>query len=181
MGALLRKVPSDDEVRRTLGGMIVGSVDTTASSVAKIVVVLSRDKCLSAAVAADVDRPERLLGWCMEALRLWPHNPILLRQAATPTTLAGVAIHEGDRVVGWTQAAMLDKSAFPDAQRLRPDRPLAAYLHFGGGVHPCAGRAVNAFQVPALVGALVRRGIRSVGPITWAGPFPDHLIVRFER
>ena len=54
-------------------------------------------------------------------------------------------------------------------------------LHLGAGLHPCAGRAVNAFQIPLLVRALVRRGIKSVGPVQWAGPFPDHLEVRFER
>jgi hypothetical protein len=40
---------------------------------------------------------------------------------------------------------------------------------------------VNEWQIPLLVGALVRRGIRSVGPVAWAGPFPDHLPITFER
>jgi cytochrome P450 len=76
---------------------------------------------------------------------------------------------------------MLDAEAFPDPQYLRPDRPPAAYLHFGGGLHPCAGRTVNAFQIPALVGALMRRGIKSVGRMQWAGAFPAHLPVRLGR
>jgi hypothetical protein len=92
-----------------------------------------------------------------------------------------VEIQQGDRIFAWTQAAMLDAEVFPDPQYLRPDRPPAAYLHFGGGLHPCAGRAVNAFQIPALVGALMRRGIKSVGTMQWAGPFPAHLPLRFER
>ena len=129
----------------------------------------------------DVDDPARLAGWCREALRRWPHNPIVLRKAAAATSLADVEIHQGDRIFAWTQAAMLDAEVFPDPQYLRPDRPPAAYLHFGGGLHPCAGRAVNAFQIPALVGALVRRGIKSVGTMKWAGPFPAHLPLRFER
>ncbi len=76
---------------------------------------------------------------------------------------------------------MLDASVFPNPGRLRPDRPVETYLHFGGGLHPCAGRVVNAFQIPMLVGALARRGIASVGPVAWAGPFPDHLPVRLNR
>ncbi len=182
MGALLADNPEDDDlVRRTLGGMLVGSVDTTASSVAKIIAMVGRDPDLAKAVANDVDDPERLVGWCREALRLWPHNPILLREAAEAGDLAGVAIAPGDQVVLWTQAAMLDPTVFPDPKRLDPTRPADAYLHFGGGLHPCAGRAVNAFQIPALVGALVRRGIQSVASITWAGPFPDALSIRFRR
>jgi cytochrome P450 len=182
MGALMKAGTLDDDgVRRTLGGMLVGSIDTTASSVAKIIVMISKDAALARSVAADVNDDARLAGWCREALRRWPHNPILLRQAAGGTSLAAVEIQKGDRVLAWTQAAMLDKEAFPDPQHLRPDRPVAAYLHFGGGLHPCAGRAVNAFQIPALVGGLVRRGIKSIGTMQWAGPFPAHLPLRFER
>ena len=181
MGALLDDPTLDDDaVRRTLGGMLVGSIDTTASSVAKIVAMIGRDAALAAKIKADVDDAPRLAGWCREALRLWPHNSILLRESCAATDLAGVAIAPGDQVVLWTQAAMLDPAVFPDPTRLDPTRPVEGYLHFGGGLHPCAGRAINAFQIPALVGALVRRGIASVGPIAWAGPFPDALTVRFK-
>jgi cytochrome P450 len=182
MGRLLQGRQLDDEgVRRTLGGMLVGAIDTTASAVAKIAAMIGRDARFGKQVAADVDDPVRLAGWCREALRRWPHNPILLRQAQTNTTLAGTAIRAGDKVVIWTQAAMLDSSMFPNPGTWRADRPATAYLHFGGGLHPCAGRAVNEWQIPLLVGALVRRGIRSVGPVAWAGPFPDHLPITFER
>src|SRR5689334_5968451 len=47
-------------VRRTLGGMLVGAIDTTTSCVAKIITVLGRDRALAAEVARDVDQPERL-------------------------------------------------------------------------------------------------------------------------
>jgi cytochrome P450 len=182
MGALMRGGALDDDgVRRSLGGMLVGSIDTTASCVAKIVAMIGRDVHLAKFIAADVDNQTRLAGWCREALRRWPHNPVLLRKAATSTRLADVEIRQGDDIIAWTQAAMLDTAAFPEPQQLRHDRPAKAYLHFGAGLHPCAGRAVNAFQIPLLVGALVRRGIRSVGPVEWAGPFPDRLSLQFER
>jgi cytochrome P450 len=182
MGALLSGGELDDDgVRRTLGGMLVGSIDTTASAVAKIMAMIGNDRKLAGRVAADAGDQERLAGWCREALRRWPHNPILRREAAKDTTLRGVAVRAGNRVIAWTQAAMLDGTVFPDPGDLRPDRPAEAYLHFGGGLHPCAGRAINAFQIPVLVGALLRRGISGTGPVRWAGPFPDHLALRFER
>jgi cytochrome P450 len=187
MGALLADpaIPDDpagnDLIRRTLGGMLVGSIDTTATCVAKILTIIGQDKTLAAGIAADVDCFRRLHGWCWEALRRWPHNPIVLRSAAIETQLAGVDIHVNDQIFVYTQAAMLDTSVFPDPQVLNPARPTGPYLHFGGGLHPCAGRDVNAFQIPLLVGALVRRGIKSVGTIEWAGPFPDRLPVTFNR
>jgi cytochrome P450 len=186
MGALLGDpaVQGDDGkelVRRTIGGMLVGSIDTTATCVAKIIAVVGRDKKLAASMATDVDDFARLHGWCWEALRRWPHNPILLRSAAVETQLAGVDIHPGDEIFIYTQAAMLDTSVFPNPAVLIPTRPTRSYLHFGGGLHPCAGRDVNAFQIPLLVGELVRRGIKSVGTIGWAGPFPDQLPITFNR
>jgi cytochrome P450 len=187
MGALLEDPeikdddPGNDLIRRTLGGMLVGSIDTTATCVAKIMTVIGQNKTLAAGIAADVNNFPRLHGWCWEALRYWPHNPIVLRSAAIETEIAGVDVHVNDQIYVYTQAAMLDTSVFPDPQVLNPARPTGPYLHFGGGLHPCAGRDINAFQIPMLVGALVRRGVKSVGTIGWAGPFPDHLPVTFNR
>jgi cytochrome P450 len=187
MDALIHdpEIPDDDEgndlVRRTLGGMLVGSIDTTATCVAKIITILGQDKTLASGIAADVDDFPRLHGWCWEALRRWPHNPLVLRSAAIDTQLAGVDIRANDQIFVITQSAMLDTSVFPAPQVLNPARPLGPYLHFGGGLHPCAGRDVNAFQIPILVRELVRRGIKSVGTIDWAGPFPDRLPVTFNR
>ncbi|MEO6091652.1 MAG: cytochrome P450 [Novosphingobium sp.] len=187
MGQLIRLQREDgrpvdaDLVRRQLGGMLVGSIDTTASCVAKIIAVIGADKELAAEVARDVDAPERLRGWCWEALRRWPHNPVVLREAVAATTLNGQEIKPGDRIFAWTQAAMLDATAFPDPLKLRPDRPEGNYLHFGGALHACAGRAVNQFQIPILVGAILRRGLASVGKMDWAGPFPDRLMAELTR
>jgi cytochrome P450 len=182
MGALISQGMLDsDGIVRTLGGMLVGAVDTTATAVAKIAAVIAGDRKLLAEVSADCDDAERMRGWCWEALRRWPHNPVLLRQALCATTLAGATVRKGDQLYLWTQAAMQDPSAFPDPQRLRPDRSHEHYLHFGGALHVCAGRSINAFQIPMLVTGLVRRGIASVGSVAWAGPFPDRLVVRLEK
>lgn len=181
MGALMHQAALDDDgVRRTLGGMLVGSIDTTASSVAKIVHVLGRDPTLAERARRDAGDPARMRGWCWEALRRWPHNPLVLREALRDTTVGGVSAPAGAQVFVWTQAAMLDAEVFPFPGELRPDRPGRAYLHFGGGLHPCAGRAVNDTQIPMLVGKLLMRGLRRTDRIAWAGPFPDRLTVQLE-
>ncbi len=182
MGALMRQSSLDDDgVRRMVGGMLVGSMDTTATSVAKILTVLGRDRKLGDAATRDATQPILMLGWCREALRRWPHNPLVQRQTAADTELNGTVIPAGTKVFAWTQAAMLDSEAFPDPQEMRPDRPAAGYLHFGGGLHPCAGRAVNDLQIPMLVSKLLLRGVDKVGRISWAGPFPDHLPIELRR
>jgi cytochrome P450 len=176
MGRLLEQnVVDDDGARRTLGGMLVGSIDTTATCVAKIVTLAGRDRALAAGIARDHDDLDRLYGWCNEALRRWPHNPVVLRKATSASSLGGRAIAAGTPVIAWTHAAMHDASVFPEPERLRPDRDAAAYLHMGAGLHPCSGRPVNRFQIPMLVAALVRRDLVRVGRIGWAGPFPHRL------
>ncbi|HEX8526619.1 cytochrome P450 [Allosphingosinicella sp.] len=182
MGKLLRQgVVNDDGVRRTLGGMLVGSIDTTATCVAKIVKVAARDRELLRSMARDVDDLRRMHGWCEEALRRWPHNPIVMRTAMADTELAGQTVKKGDSVIAWTQAAMQDESAFPDPKRLRPDRDLSTYLHLGWGLHPCSGRVVNRFQIPLLVAGLLRRGPDRVDKMQWTSSFPGKLMVSLKE
>ena len=174
-------VLDDDGTRRTLGGMMVGSVDTTATCVAKILTVMKRKPELQYAIRQDRDDLDRLYGLCMDALRFWPHNPIVLRKATSDTELGGLAVKSGEGVIAWTQAAMRDPTVFPEPKRLRADRDPLTYLHFGGGLHPCSGRPVNHFQIPLLVAGLVDRGLAHIGGIDWAGPFPHQLDVTLRE
>ena len=175
MGQLLRAGASPNLTRRTLGGMLVGSIDTTASVVAKIITVLMRDPVMRAAATRNADERYLMYGWCQEALRRWAHVPMMGRQAAQDCALAGVPIKAGAKVILLSQAAMLDPDAFPAPTEMHPTRPNAGYLHFGAGLHPCAGRDVNQWQIPMLVGALLKRGPDAMGTMGWAGPFPAHL------
>jgi cytochrome P450 len=175
MGALLAIGADDDLVRRTLGGMLVGAIDTTATCVAKVITVLMADRALLERAVADRHDLNLIWGWCNEALRRWAHGPLLLRKAAYDTSFAGTKVKAGDSVMLWTQAAMLDGAAFPVPGALRPDRSCAPYLHFGGGLHPCAGRGVNAWQIPMLVAGLLERNPTRLGQMIWAGPFPARL------
>lgn len=177
MGALLRNGAGDDLTRRTLGGMLVGSIDTTTTVVAKVISEMMRDPALLAAATRDADNPGRLYGWCQDALRRWPQTPILGRQAEFETELDGTRVPAGARVLIWTQAAMFDASVFADPKAMRGDRLTGDYLHLGGGLHPCAGRSIHAWQLPMIVGALLKRKPRKLGKMEWAGPFPAHLPV----
>ena len=170
----------DDGVRRNVAGLLVGAIDTTATAVGKVVAVAAADRALLRRIERDVDDRERMLGWCREALRQWAHNPILLRRAAVATTLDDRAVPAGATVVAYIQAAMFDAGRFPAPGQLDPSRPAELYRHFGGGLHPCAGRAVNDVQVPELVRRVVRRGITAVGRPDYEGPFLDALVVKLR-
>lgn len=171
----------DDGVRRNLSGLLVGAIDTTTTAVSRIVAVLGTDPRMLARVEHDTDNRERMIGWCYEALRMWPDAPALLRRATEGAQLRGRPIRKDSLVVAFTQAAMYDGDVFPEPARVEPTRPLRPYMVFGGGLHPCAGRAVNNVQVPELVSSLVQRGIRHVGVPRFDGPFVDELLVDVGR
>ena len=175
MGHLLKQRCSTTKARGAMGGMLVGSIDLPPRpAIAKIVTMIG------ARTRSRRARPRismifrRCTAGARSAAR-WPHNPVVLRKASRAATLGGRDIPAGADVIAWIHAAMYDEQVFPDPTRLRPDRDGRAYLHLGGGIHPCSGRPVNAFQIPLLVAGLLRRDLVRVGRIGWAGPFPHRL------
>lgn len=170
-----------EQVPWITAGLLVGAIDTTATAVANILAELLSDAALRDIVMRDIDDPRRLHGWCWEALRRRPHNPLLMREAAADTLIAGKPINRKTRVWALTLAAMQDARVFPDPAVMRPDRPLDLYLHFGAGLHRCSGRQFNARHIPLLVGTLLRHGASNPHDLRFRGPFPDRLIVQLER
>jgi cytochrome P450 len=180
MGQLLRRPEVDDDmIRRTLASTLVGSIDTITGSTARLLVTIAKKPKLRAQLEASLGDPDRTAHYCMEGLRLWPHNPFLARQAAADTKIRGTNVAGGQKLMLMTSAAMFDPAAFPDPMKIMPDRSMASYLHFGLGVHACAGRALSELQVPMLVGKLLERDYRIDGKMKWAGPFPDSLPISF--
>ena len=168
---------SEADVSNILAGMLVGSIDTTATVVSNIMVEVLSDPVLAEGIRRDLKDRRRLYGWCWEALRRRPHNPVVIREAIEGTTAAGVPVKAGTRIFAVTVSAMQDERKFDQPKKLNPDRPPHLYMHFGRGMHLCAGRDVNAVQIPALVAALMRFHPTGAPKVKNAGPFPDNFIV----
>jgi cytochrome P450 len=174
-----------DAVRRNLGGMIVGAVDTTAKFVVLAMnELVARPRVLAearaAALANDIDAVRR---FTYEAVRFDPHNSFLLRYAPRATELAGKPIPANSYVLISVLSAMFDPAAYPEPDAFRTDR--AQYLHFGDGMHTCFGVRINAVQIPELVAGLLRlpnlrRAPGASGRVAWDGPFPEHFVLAFD-
>lgn len=168
----------DDGVRRTLMGMLVGAVDTTATAVANCTAVLLSSEDLKRRALQDADNPDRFVGWCWEAMRFMPHNSILARFAHTGTKIGDKQLKRDTKVVINILGAMHDAEVFSSPKEINPERPLTNYFHFGGGLHPCAGRAINAVQVPEMVRLLLLHNASSAERPRFDGPFIDELVVQ---
>lgn len=181
---------NDDAVRRGIGGVIVGAVDTVAKTIVHSLDQLLRrpeelQRARDAALAGD---DALLAAYVFEALRFNPHNPVILRHCAKDFRLARgtereMLVRAGTTVYASTISAMFDASVVEDPHAFRIDRPPASYLHFGRGMHRCFGEHFNRVVVPQAIKALLLRpqlgrARGSRGHITYQGPFPTSFSLR---
>jgi len=181
----------DHAVRRNLGGVIVGAVDTTSKFVTLAIdELLRRPKELAEAAACAVNADiEGVRRYAWEAVRFNPHHPLQVRFCARDTKIAqeqkrSKTIPAETRVFVGTLSGMFDPAVFAAPAQFNSQRQ-TEYLHFGYGMHTCFGKAINGVQIPELVAALLRlRNLRrapgAAGQILYDGPFPNRLVLEFD-
>jgi cytochrome P450 len=178
-------VLDDEDIRRTLTGLVIGMIETTSqAAVQALIVLLSRPDMLArASAAAADDEDDALAGLVFEALRFSPINPMVVRVAKEDYGLAvgqpcETLIRAGTTVFALTWSAMFDPRVLPAPEEFRPKRPDHHYLHFATGFHACFGRYVSRVQIPEILKPLLRlKGLRPVGSVVYDGTFPDRLEV----
>jgi len=180
----------DAGVRRNIGGVIVGAVDTVSKAIVHATdQLLRRPTALEQArTAARAGQQEEVAAYAFEALRFNPHNPIIVRYCAEDFRLARgtereTMIRAGTTTYASTLSGMFDASVLPSPQEFRVDRPWEHYLHFGRGMHRCFGERYNRVIIPQAVQALLaspklERLQGDAGRIQYEGPFPSRLLVK---
>jgi cytochrome P450 len=120
-------------------------------------------------VAANRDVRDRLLAdpslvrdAVEEALRLEPSLMGLGRTLRKDTTVAGVPMPEGERVMLLYGSANRDGEVFDKPEEFRVDRPNNRHLAFGAGIHRCVGAPLARLEMRIVLEEILRRlpGIR---------------------
>ena len=92
-----------------------------------------------------------------ELLRFDSPVQLVARVAWEPTTIGGVDISPGDRIVAYLGAGNRDPLRFDSPGRLDLSRPDNAPLSFGGGIHYCLGAPLARLEAQIALPALLRR------------------------
>ncbi len=159
--------------------------DTTRNLVAGGMEALFRHPDQLAALRAD---PDGLLPNAVEEMLRYVAPVIHMRRTATvDTTIDGVEIAAGQKVVMYYGAANRDPEVFDDPERFDITRADAKHhIAFGGGgPHFCLGANLARLEIEAILREILARldDLELAGPITWqASNFisgPATMPVRF--
>ncbi len=135
--------------------LLVAGNETTTKMLTEMMRLLGEHPDQWQALRAD---PESARAVVEETLRLSTPTQGMFRVVRKNTTVAGVDIAAGSRVVVMYSAANRDTDMFDDPESFCPQREGAAsHLAFGRGIHFCVGAALSRLEGRVALEELTRR------------------------
>lgn len=138
--------------------LLIAGNETTRHSLSQGLLALAEHPDQFERLAADPS----LLDRATEEVLRWTSPQLHFRRTATvDTTIGGVPVAAGDKVVTWYLAANFDPAEFPDPHRFDVGRSPNRHVTFGGGgPHLCLGQWMARLEVRTFLAALARRVAR---------------------
>jgi cytochrome P450 len=133
------------------------------------------------------DDPSRLPTAVEEIVRWTTPSPAKRRTATHATSLRGVPIAAGDKVLVWEGSANRDETVFERAHEFDIARDPNPHVGFGHGIHYCLGANLARLEIRVLFEELLPRfaDVRVVEPVEWTRSNRHtgirHLIVELAR
>ena len=157
--------------------LVIAGSESTASLIGSATLMLAEDHALQKELRAS---PERIPTFLEEALRLESPFRGHFRLTTEETTIGGVTIPEGARVMLMWGSANRDPHAFPDPERidLERDHP-KAHVGFGSGIHFCLGAPLARMEAKITLERLLAR--TSSFRLSGEGTSPRHVPSLFVR
>lgn len=135
-------------------------VDTTIFGIQLTLTALLGQPKTWAALHADPSLARRAFE---EGLRWNAPSPFIGRTTARPTSLGGVELGQGEKVILDLAAANRDPRRWERPDDYDLDRDTSGHLAFGTGIHGCVGQMMARMEATCLLGALARR-VRTLAP-----------------
>jgi len=85
-----------------------------------------------------------------------PSDPTHVNPLTPPSqTQFHLPLRKGDRLLLSLASASRDPTIFPEPDKVKLDRPISSYIHFGSGPHKCAGMELSIVAQTALFKQIV--------------------------
>jgi 4-methoxybenzoate monooxygenase (O-demethylating) len=157
--------------------LLSAGVDTTVTGIGSALWALSRYPDQFQRLR---DEPGLARNAFEETLRLTSPVHSFCRTAGQATSVAGIAIEEGTKILCVLGAANLDPDQWLEPNRFDIGRRAGGHLAFGVGVHGCVGQNIVRAQGEAILTALAKKvsRIERDGPAVWR---PNNSVHALDR
>ena len=143
-----------ETIQWELGLVIPGGVDTTRTTIARSLILLSSRPDLWEQL---VQKPGMIQSAVEELLRYITPLNNMFRVAAQDTEINGQPISAGDRLCLLYPSANRDESIFEDPDEIRLDRSPNPHVAFGLGTHFCLGANLARITLRVFFEELIKR------------------------
>jgi cytochrome P450 len=140
--------------------------ETTRNAIAGGLLALSENPEQIVRLRAE---PELLPKAVEEMVRWTSPSPAKRRTATAPTSLGGLDIDVGQKVLIWEGSANRDEKVFADAGRFDVSRNPNPHMGFGHGIHFCLGASLARLEMRVLFEELLPEfaSYRVTEPVEW--------------
>lgn len=153
----------EEELCDQLRLMLLGGTDTTATTIAWALDLLTHDPRVLRELERSLKAGETdyLTAVVQETLRLRPAFPFTVRVTKRPLALDGLTIPPGTIVAPFITLVHRRADLYPDPRAFRPERFIGtrpgtySWIPFGGGMRRCIGAAMAQLETAAVLRALV--------------------------
>ena len=172
IGATIYAATDSGEISEAEAGMLIRSllsagVDTTVSGIGSALWCLAQHPDQFVRLKSD---PANLAGPAFEeVLRFCTPVQAFFRTAGEDTTVSGIEIEEGSKILCVLGAANRDPAKFENPEAFDITRDARGHLALGVGVHSCVGQIIARAEGRAILKALAERveRIEFAGEPTW--------------
>ena len=181
-GAEIYAAADAGDITHAEAGLLVRSllsagIDTTVTGIGSALWALACNPAEFERLRAD---PKLARNAFEEVLRLTSPVHSFCRTVASATSVAGVDLEEGTKILCVLGAANLDPDKWAEPDRFDIGRRAGGHLAFGVGIHACVGQNIARAEGEALLSAIARK-VRSITPTAEAVWRPNNAVHALDR
>jgi cytochrome P450 len=158
---------TDEELLSILAGFVVAGHETTMNATGNLLLYLAERPQEQAWLRQN---PDRIPSIIEESLRYDNPSHLFARTVTRETTMSGVKLKQGDKLVLLYASGNRDSDQFEHPEQFEPQRNPKHHLAFGRGIHLCPGATLARTELRILLEELLnaRPPFQLAGSAVWS-------------